>query len=137
MAATYAAPSAATYTANWSQRIWQDLQPTPGRLSAALRIVLASLMTLILVLVLQMPFASIALYFVFVVGRDSPAVSLRSGVFSLLTLTASVAVELAVGRSHLRDRNPGRRRQCEHGQLGQQAAERDLGHVDRTPIRFQ
>jgi len=96
VAATYAAPPAATYTANWSQRIWQDLQPTPGRLSAALRIVLASLMTLILVLVLQMPFASIALYFVFVVGRDSPAVSLRSGVFSLLTLTASVAVELAV-----------------------------------------
>jgi multidrug resistance protein MdtO len=94
VAATYAVTP--TETANWSQRIWQDLQPTPGRLSAALRIVLASLMTLILLLVLQMPFASVALYFVFIVGRDSPAVSLRSGVFSLLTLTAAVAVELAV-----------------------------------------
>jgi len=87
---------AVTHTATWPERIWNDLQPTPGRLSTALRIVLASLLTLLLLLVWQMPFASIALYFVFIVGRDNPSVSLRSGVFSLLTLTAAVATELVV-----------------------------------------
>lgn len=81
---------------SWSQRIWLDLQPTPGRLAGALRIVLASMLTLVLLEVWQMPFAGLALYFVFLVGRDSPAVSLRSSLFSLITLTASVATELAV-----------------------------------------
>jgi len=90
------AMDAVTHTPMWSERIWNDLQPTPGRLSTALRIVLASLLTLILLLVWQMPFASVALYFVFIVGRDNPSVSLRSGVFSLITLTAAVATELAV-----------------------------------------
>jgi multidrug resistance protein MdtO len=80
----------------WARRIWLDVQPTPGRLGGALRIVLASILTLILLEVWQMPFTGIALYFVFLVGRDSPSVSLRSGLFSLLTLTAAVATELAV-----------------------------------------
>jgi multidrug resistance protein MdtO len=83
-------------SATWTQRFWLDLQPTPGRLGATMRIVLASILTLLLLLVWQVPFASIALYFVFIVGRDSPSVSLRSGVMSMLTLVASVAAELAV-----------------------------------------
>jgi multidrug resistance protein MdtO len=80
----------------WTRRVWLDLQPTPGRLGATLRIVLASIITLILLLVWQVPFASIALYFVFIVGRDSPSVSLRSGAMSMLTLVAAVATELGV-----------------------------------------
>lgn len=83
-------------TATWTERVWMDLQPTPGRLSGALRITLASVLTLILLLVWQVPFASIGLYFVFIVGRDSPAVSVRSGVMSMLTLVAAVAVEIGV-----------------------------------------
>jgi len=90
------ATSAATLSQSWTQRFWLDLQPTPGRLGATMRIVLASLLTLILLLVWQVPFASIGLYFVFIVGRDSPSVSLRSGVMSMLTLIAAVAAELGV-----------------------------------------
>jgi multidrug resistance protein MdtO len=82
--------------ATWTRRIWQDLQPAPGRLNSSLRIVLASLITLICLLVWQMPFASLGLYFVFLVGRDSPAVSVRSGMISILTLSFAVATELAV-----------------------------------------
>ena len=88
----------------WVERVWQDLQPTPGRLNSALRIVLASLLTLLCLLVWQMPFASISLYFVFLVGRDSPAVSVRSGIFSIVTLAFSVATELTV--VILTDNNP-------------------------------
>jgi multidrug resistance protein MdtO len=79
----------------WLGRFWQDLQPTPGRFNATLRIVLATILTLLGLLVLQAPFASLALYFVFIVGRDSPAVSLRSA-FSMVPLIAAVAVELGV-----------------------------------------
>src|ERR1700743_1925568 len=80
----------------WLHKLWQDLQPTPGRLNSTLRIVLASVLTLTSLLVLQTPFISLGLYYVFLVGRDSPAISFRSGLISLLTLAFTVATELAV-----------------------------------------
>jgi multidrug resistance protein MdtO len=80
----------------WFHSLWQDLQPTPGRLNSSLRIVLATMLTLVSLLVLQTPFISLALYYVFLVGRDSPAISFRSSLVSLVTLAASVATELAV-----------------------------------------
>ena len=75
---------------------WQDLQPTPGRLSSALRIVLASLIALVLMEVLQMPFISVGMYFIFLIGRDSPAVSLRSSILSFGIVLFAVALELTV-----------------------------------------
>lgn len=81
---------------SWEKKFLQDLRPTPGRLGSSLRIVLASLIALVLLLVLQMPFASLGLYFIFLIGRDNPAVSLRSGLFSFLVVSAAIVVELAV-----------------------------------------
>ena len=81
---------------SWTHALLDDLQPTPGRLSSALRIVLASILALILMEALQMPFISIGMYFIFLIGRDSPAVSLRSAAFSLVIILAAVAVELGV-----------------------------------------
>src|SRR5215467_1340601 len=80
----------------WVDRFWDDLQPTPGRLNSSLRIVLSTVLTLVLIMALRMPQAAIALYFIFLIGRDSPSVSLRSGFFSLLAVAASVATVLAV-----------------------------------------
>jgi multidrug resistance protein MdtO len=91
----FALPSRANTLAAWAERVWQDLQPSPGRLSGTLRIVLASVLTLLALLILQAPFASVALYFVFIVGRDSPAVSLRS-LFSMVPLVAAVATEIGI-----------------------------------------
>jgi multidrug resistance protein MdtO len=82
--------------ATWIDRFWQDLEPTPGRWNGALRIVLASVITLLLVMTLRMPFAGLGMYFVFLVGRDSPAVSFRSSLFILLTLVASISTVLAI-----------------------------------------
>jgi len=81
---------------SWFTRTVEDLQPTPGRLNAALRIVLATILTLILVLVLQMPFASLGLYVVFFVARDTPGSSLRSGLTIILVIMFTVALELGV-----------------------------------------
>jgi multidrug resistance protein MdtO len=88
----------------WIDRFWQDLQPTPGRLNGSLRIVLASIMTLILLMTLRMPSAWLGLYFVFLVGRDSPSVSLRSGLFSLVAFAVTAATVFGVVA--LTDNNP-------------------------------
>jgi multidrug resistance protein MdtO len=90
--------------ATWIDRFWEDLQPTPGRLNSSLRIVLATVFTLILLMTLRMPSASLGLYYIFLVGRDSPSVSLRSGFFSILALVFTVATVLGVVA--LTDNNP-------------------------------
>jgi multidrug resistance protein MdtO len=81
---------------SWLQKFWQDLQPTPGRLNSSLRITLATVLTLVLLLVLQMPFAAFGLYAVFLIIRESPSASFRFGVAILLTVTLAIAIELAV-----------------------------------------
>jgi multidrug resistance protein MdtO len=78
------------------EQILQDLKPLPGRLGSTSRIVLATVISLILLLVWQMPFANIGLYFIFLLTRDSPALSFRSGVFSLFAVMSAVAVEIGV-----------------------------------------
>src|SRR5580692_3712519 len=91
-----AAPASSFASLTWPQRLWQDLQPGPGRLAASLRIVLATVIALVLMMVLQMPFAAFGLYYIFLVVRETPAMSVRSGVIALLTLLTAVTVELAV-----------------------------------------
>jgi multidrug resistance protein MdtO len=86
----------AAILSTWVERIWQDLQPTPGRWNGALRIVLASVITLLLLMTLRMPFAGIGMYFIFLIGRDSPAVSFRSAILSLLAVAAAIVAVLAV-----------------------------------------
>jgi multidrug resistance protein MdtO len=81
---------------SWIERLWQDLKPTPGRWSGALRIVLASVITLVLLMTLRMPFAGLGMYYVFLIGRDSPAVSFRSSLLILLTLVTCIGSVLAV-----------------------------------------
>jgi multidrug resistance protein MdtO len=94
--ATATLASAPPASPSMLQKVWQDLQPTPGRLSATLRIVLATIITLLALMILQMPFAYLGLYYVFLVARDSPSISVRSSVLSLLTLGVTIAVELGL-----------------------------------------
>jgi multidrug resistance protein MdtO len=80
----------------WLQRIWQDLQPTPGRLSKTLRMTLASILVLVLMLVLQMPYIAYGLYFIFLIGRESPSVSLRTAFVLVVTIMLVVVAEMSV-----------------------------------------
>jgi multidrug resistance protein MdtO len=88
----------------WKERFIKDLMPYPGRMSATLRIVLAVTITLIALLILQMPFASLALFLVFIVGRDSPSVSLRSSIFAWAA--QAIAIVLEFGLIILTDNDP-------------------------------
>ena len=80
----------------WYEQFWADLQPTPGRLAGSLRIVLSTVIALLLLMTLRMEFASIGLYFIFLISRESPSVSLRSGLLSFVIVIAAVALELGV-----------------------------------------
>jgi multidrug resistance protein MdtO len=81
---------------SWAERIWLDLQPTPGRLAATLRIVLTTVIALILLMVWRLPSAALGLYVTFFIVRETPAMSFKSGFVSFLSLVAAVAAELAV-----------------------------------------
>ena len=89
-------PSFAAPRFSWIRALLQDLEPTPGRMGSTLRIVLASLIALVLMEALQMPFIAIGMYFIFLIGRDSPAVSLRSSLFSFGVVSFAIFLELAV-----------------------------------------
>jgi multidrug resistance protein MdtO len=58
--------------------------------------VLATVLTLILLMTWQIPSSAIGLYLVFMVSRDSPAVSLRGGILSMLTLSTAVGTVIGV-----------------------------------------
>jgi multidrug resistance protein MdtO len=85
-----------TPSVTWFNQFWQDLQPTPGRLGVSLRIVLATILTLIFLMTWQIPLSAFGLYMVFLLGRDSPSVSMRGGIASIFTLAAAIVTELAV-----------------------------------------
>jgi multidrug resistance protein MdtO len=80
----------------WYRWVLEDLEPTPGRLTSSLRVVAAVLLAMVVLLVLQLPFVSLVLYVIFVVGLESAAVSLRSALLSLIVGCAAVLVELTV-----------------------------------------
>jgi len=80
----------------WAERFWQDLQPTPGRLNTTLRITLTAVLSMVLLLVWQVPFAALALYSIFIIGRESPSVSLRTGIGLLVAVAVAIAIELGV-----------------------------------------
>src|ERR1700693_2734953 len=80
----------------WLDRFWRDLEPTPERLSKTLRMTLSSLIVLVLMLVLQMPYVAYGLYFIFLIGRESPSVSLRTAFASVVTVLLVIASEMGV-----------------------------------------
>src|ERR1700730_14957233 len=80
----------------WLQRIWQDLQPAPGRLNSSLRMTLESILVLVLMLVLQMPYIAYGLYFIFLIGRESPSVSLRTAFVLFVSIMLIIPAEMGV-----------------------------------------
>ena len=88
----------------WLQYWIQDLPPTSGRLNSSLRTTLASVLALITMMVLQMPFVNYGLYAIFMVARDSPAVTLRTGI--ALSCAVSCALSIALVVVILTDNDP-------------------------------
>lgn len=81
---------------SWWQYWLQDIRPTPGRLHSSLRITLASVVVLVAMMVLQMPFVAYALYVIFMVGRANPAITLRTGIGLLCAVSCALSIALIV-----------------------------------------
>jgi len=78
------------------QAFWRDQQPYPERVECALRYVLGSVITLVCILVWQMPYLALCLYLIFFVVHDSPAVCFRFNLLMLITGMTAVGISLAV-----------------------------------------
>ena len=81
---------------SWLQDLREDLQPIPGRAAGALRIVFATVVVLVVMMVLQVPNIAYALYVILVVSNENPALSLRTGVASLVTVAVSLSIAFGV-----------------------------------------
>jgi len=57
---------------------------------------LSSVFVLVLMLVLQMPYVAYGLYFIFLIGRESPSVSLRTAFGSVATISLVIVAEMCV-----------------------------------------
>ena len=80
----------------WIQAFWRDQQPSEARIKCALRYVLGSVITLVAILVWQMPYLALCLYIIFFVAHDSPAVCFRFNLLMLITGTTVIAISLVV-----------------------------------------
>src|SRR5271166_1932486 len=78
---------------------WQDQQPSAERIKCVLRIVLASVITLVCMLVWQMPYLPLCLYILFFVAHESPAICFKFNMAMLVTGTIAVATSLVEFRS--------------------------------------
>jgi multidrug resistance protein MdtO len=74
----------------------EDLQARPGRVESSLRIVFATIVVLVAMMVLQVPNAAFALYVIFIISNENPALSLRTGVASLVAVALALSISFGV-----------------------------------------
>ena len=67
-----------------AQQIWRDLQPTPGRFAATIRITVGVLVLVSVMLAFRMPFLDIGPYFIFTLMQREMLTSRAAAVLSLL-----------------------------------------------------
>jgi multidrug resistance protein MdtO len=75
---------------------WRDQQSSPERVKRVLRIALASVITLVCILVWQMMYLPLCLYILFFVAHESPAICFKFNMAMLVTGTAAIAISLLV-----------------------------------------
>jgi len=78
------------------REFWRDQQASPERIKCVLRIVLASVITLVCILVWQMMYLPLCLYILFFVAHESPSVCFRFNLLMLATGTTVVAISLVL-----------------------------------------
>ena len=80
----------------WLEDWREDLQARPGRVESSLQIVFATGVVLVAMMVLQVPNIAFALYVIFIVSNENPALSVRTGAASLVAVTLALSISLVV-----------------------------------------
>ena len=65
-------------------------------MESSLRIVFATIVVLVAMMVLQVPNIAFALYVIFIISNENPALSLRLGVASLVAVALALSISLGV-----------------------------------------
>ena len=83
-------------TSSWAETWRADLQATPERLNSSLRITLAAVVVLVTMMVLQVPDVAYGLYVIFILARNSPGATLRTGLGLVLAVLCALGIALLV-----------------------------------------
>lgn len=73
-------------TTSWFEAWRLDMLPSPGRLGFSLRVALSSVIALVIMMVLQAPFASYAIYVILTLGFKSPVQTRRIGTALMIAI---------------------------------------------------
>ncbi|HUP07024.1 MAG TPA: FUSC family protein, partial [Caldimonas sp.] len=83
---------------DWLDLLRSEVAPTPGRLNATIRIVVATVIVLVTSLTLEVPFADLSIFIVMFLTMASPEVTARNSVFvAIAAAVAVVVVTLSIG----------------------------------------
>ncbi len=74
-----------------SSIIWPELSPSPGRFAGSLRDMIGVVLAVVLCMTLRVPGIALALALLFLLQRDHPGVTLRSGIQIVLSAAAACA----------------------------------------------
>lgn len=77
-------------TTSWIEAWRQDMLPRHGRLAFSLRVALSSVIALVIMMVLQAPFASYAIYVILTLGFKSPLQMLRIGTALMIAIVITL-----------------------------------------------
>lgn len=85
---------------SWLMDLREDLQARPGRVERSLQIVFATVVVLVAMMTLRVPNVAFALYVIFIVSNENPALSLRTGIASLVSVSVVISMALVSCLSH-------------------------------------
>jgi multidrug resistance protein MdtO len=88
---------------SWLETLRAWLAPTPGRLNATLRILVATSIVLVTSMTLQVPNISTSLFIVLMLANQNSVVAAIEGIFIVITVTLAAAVTILLLRFALDD----------------------------------
>ncbi len=97
--ATQALDSEAAHLPSWAQFLRRELAPTPGRLNATVRIVVATTIVLVTSMTLEVPSIALSLFIVLFLTKQNSVFTAIVGVLGIVAVTLAVALTILIFRS--------------------------------------
>jgi len=96
--ATQALDPAAVSRPWWLQFLKTELAPTPGRLNATARVVVATTMVLVTSMTLEVPSIALSLFIVLFLTKENSVVTALVGVLAIVVVTIAIALTVVIFR---------------------------------------
>ena len=96
--ATQALDSAADRRPSWIEFLRAELAPTPGRLNATVRIVVATTIVLVTSMTLEVPSIALSLFIVLFLTKQSSVLTAIAGILGIVAVTLAIALTILIFR---------------------------------------